>query len=423
MDAKIKEILLNKVIKIAQNTSDPANREFKRGKFLGSEGVGFQLVDEHLDAFEGLIKYILNHKNWSSKFSEKYIHDILRDLIIKLLNDGDGRNAKEYIDEFVEELDTHNVSFTTYIPLIGLRLEHDEQEFGNILLKTIKTEDITELRNSLKAILLTTKNFHKDEIQADEAARACLSEIKEGMVCAVQTINAEEIRAMERSMQDVRRALDVFKFCTPYFYHDNQRVIVGIMGEAIPGKRVMPMISTDSTKFTIDQESTGPFIAFELTNESLKKMEDIGALEFLHLLKKDENDLTNFEKTLLRGLHWFASAQTQEEVENRFLNLIICIETYLTPKDGNPIQTAIAEGAAIILSNELEQRKKIKRKVQNLYRKRSAVSHGGRKSILDSDLNELIIIAGTLTIILVKKISEFQSQKELLHWIEDQKLG
>ena len=133
--------------------------------------------------------------------------------------------------------------------------------------------------------------------------------------------------------------------------------------------------------------------------------------------------MSAFEQTLLRGLHWFSSAETQEEPENRLLNLITCIETCLTPRDGNPITTAIAEGAAIIIAHDLAGRRHLKKRIQELYRRRSAISHGGQTALLDSEWTELRHIAGALLVTLIKRKEEFASQRDLLEWIETKKLG
>jgi len=56
-------------------------------------------------------------------------------------------------------------------------------------------------------------------------------------------------------------------------------------------------------------------------------MERIGAFKLSDILAKPEKQLTDFEKTLLRTLHWFSSSLTQPEIENQLLNMITCLET------------------------------------------------------------------------------------------------
>ena len=167
----------------------------------------------------------------------------------------------------------------------------------------------------------------------------------------------------------------------------------------------------------------GPLVPFELGDSDIKQMEEIGAFKLSDILAKPEKQLTDFEKTLLRTLHWFSSSLTQHEIENQLLNMITCLETLLTPRDGNPIGTAIAEGVAILIRTGYEDRITLKKKVQEIYRSRSAVSHGGKKEIFESDVKELEEISRTLIKTMIKRKDEFKSQKELLKWIEKQKLG
>ncbi len=141
------------------------------------------------------------------------------------------------------------------------------------------------------------------------------------------------------------------------------------------------------------------------------------------ILAKPVSALSDFERVLLRGLHWFGNALPQKEPENELLSLVTCLETFLTPRDGNPIGTAIAEGVALLLGNTLDERKKLKKRVKDLYGKRSSVSHGGEKAVLESDLIELREIAKNFIQRMISLGKRIQSQKELLEMIEDQKLA
>ena len=61
--------------------------------------------------------------------------------------------------------------------------------------------------------------------------------------------------------------------------------------------------------------------------------------------------------------------------------------------------------------------------VKRLYGKRSGVSHGGRKAILETDLTQLEAITQAMTVVMIRRKDEFSSQEDLLDWIEEQKLG
>ena len=96
---------------------------------------------------------------------------------------------------------------------------------------------------------------------------------------------------------------------------------------------------------------------------------------------------------LLRSIHWFASSQTQFEKENKFLNLMTCLETLLTPSGmaliSPSLANQVAEGVARLLTTELEDRIALKKRVHALYGMRSGASHGGQKAIQETDVLDL----------------------------------
>lgn len=69
------------------------------------------------------------------------------------------------------------------------------------------------------------------------------------------------------------------------------------------------------------------------------------------------------------------------------------------------------------------KRKRLKKRFLKLYKLRSAISHGGRKEILEADVHELKIIAGLLTKYMINHKDEFQSRETLFEWFELKRLS
>jgi Apea-like HEPN len=135
------------------------------------------------------------------------------------------------------------------------------------------------------------------------------------------------------------------------------------------------------------------------------------------LQKSQQSD---FERTLFRGIHWFAASQKQFERENELLNLMTCVETFLAPPDGRSVKNEVARGVALLLATEPEMRKVLKEKVRDLYRVRSEISHGGQQIVLEQHLVELRTIAINLIFQMIERKEEFTSQKSLISWLKNQ---
>ncbi len=152
-------------------------------------------------------------------------------------------------------------------------------------------------------------------------------------------------------------------------------------------------------------------------------MERFGVFKVAEILKQ-EIDERSFGETLLRGIRWFSNAQIQVVKENQYLNLTSCLETFLTPGDPNDkISNTIAEGVAFVLGNGQKERRQLKKKIKDLYDKRSRVSHGGHSAIPTSDLEALRRITGDFLSQMIQRMDEFRTRNDLDEWIEDQKFG
>jgi len=148
----------------------------------------------------------------------------------------------------------------------------------------------------------------------------------------------------------------------------------------------------------------------------------LGVFQVGKILQKNQQT-NDFERAILRSIHWHGASVAQTEIKNKFLNLLTSIESLLTPKDGEPIANAIAEGVAFVLGDDLEKRRHLKKQMKGLYGLRSSLSHGGQKEILDADLSHLQDIAGKLLVWAIKQVDNFKSHQELFDWIDEQKFS
>lgn len=424
MNPDTKHVLLKNIIKLAHNRKEESKDFNEGGKIFYRDGCVIELFGEDVNLHVKTIKIILKESNWSERFSEKYIENQLNKVILKVSKDKHSKNAESYFEELINELTDYSDKLTVYIPLFGIKLVENAVQLGNVSLVKMTDVELSNLiANFEKVVMLTTNTEKEKKLILDNGTKRIKDHI-EGIVCAKFSVNAEAIRAKERGEDEARRIIDLFRYAIPVIYSDQLRVSVGLYGEVLPTvTKLSPIISNKGKIFSMRYESTGPLQAFALSNENKEIMKEIGVFRLANVLRKHRNKLTDFERTLINGVHWFATSQTQNEIENKILNLIICLETFLVPRDGNPIGTFIAEGVAFILSKDLENRLLIKSKVKTFYNKRSKLSHGGSKDILESEYYELLLFVHQFVRIMIQRKDEFKSKNDLFIWIENEKLG
>jgi hypothetical protein len=323
---------------------------------------------------------------------ENFIFELLVSAVI-------GKSREEIINELNTVLD-HIASFDkevlVYIPIEGLKLEFDNLKIGEITFRRINQDSFLKI--------VGIHGAEPDWLFAEFRAIA------------------EPYRALERAQEEAALAMDVLRYALASLKNSNESYAIGIEGEV--GKTISRYPIVESA------DSSGDIYYLEvkrgLSNIVInleKVLEDSGANEIVSILNMG-SAISDFEKAILRAVHWFSLAEKQLGNENKLLALITCLETFLTSEYGNPIRNTVAEGSAIILANTLESRKYVKQRINEFYKQRSSISHGGgSKNILDSDIIELKELVQSFIQAMIKRKNEFQTRKNILEWLDDQKLS
>jgi len=407
-----------KINKIAKNISKDFGAEIFPMKMISAEGVSFALFGDIVELYNELVRDLLNKVGWGDKFSEKYIENKLNSLIAKTASE----KSYDKTVERVKEIDDEYIEFTTkcsvFIPIFGLAVSQP-LIIGKVEFLQIDNTKLESILCSMKDVILLTSNTDEEKQQILEIQRNAISLKLLNSVCSHLQIVAEPNRVKELAEVETQRALDILMFSIPALYPPSHKISLGLWGEV--GKDARISLIYSDTNFKLDHQMVGPLHNLTIDSNNISRMEELGVFRFSQILNNKDLSLTDFEETVLRSLHWYANSLRQSENENAFINLITALESLLTPRDGSPIGTAIAEGCAFLLSKDLQARKRIKRRIKELYGFRSGVSHGEKKAILDIDLIELRAYLMVILKTMANRLTEWSSQKDLLNWIEDQK--
>ncbi|HEX8230518.1 MAG TPA: hypothetical protein VF826_14555 [Chloroflexia bacterium] len=316
---------------------------------------------------------------------------------------------------------------TIHVPLIGVEMEVPFAQVGRVVLKNMEKEQLDQLAQQIESLVRESDEASQEVEGLVSAQLPQMLESFNASVCAEIRISGDPERAKKEAEATCRRVLDLLRYSIPVLYpnHLDLDIVIGIRGDILPSTpaHTALVISSDGGKSSWHWQAEDTRTSFVISADSLKIMERLGVLEVGQILDKPELQWNDFESTLLDAIHWFANAQMEIEIAYRLLSLITCLETFLTPQDGNPIGAAIAEGTAIIVGTDLEERKALKKRVHKLYQMRSAITHGGRKEVPEEQVAELTGIAQALIGQMIKRRAEFEDRDALLEWILDQKLS
>ena len=318
------------LIEISNEAQKIDRKGEKRTVIKFSEGASFVLLDQTVDKYESLVKGILGQNDLSHKFSEKYIEGRLRSVIAKIIQSNEKeRCARKSLEDLINSLLNYNQEWTVLVPLAGLELELDSIGLGKITIFKMTHQRMEEFLAEFDKITLATRTGKEAKQEMMQVSRKVFKSLL-GDACAKFQVVAEPERARERAEEETRRVLDIFRYCIPFLYQKSLRVNVSLKAEKNRQVRWTPIISCNMKSASLKSELIGQIALFKLDNESIGKMEKIGAFKLFDTLAKERQQLSDFEEALLRSIHWFSNHLDQYEIENQFLSLVICLETLLS---------------------------------------------------------------------------------------------
>jgi hypothetical protein len=370
--------------------------------------VSYRLSNEYRDRFDQLVSQFVKHADWSDKFSEMFLTNKLRGVFASIIKHGES-NAGKAVEGLLRELELYNTEETIYLYVVGIDMD-EEFSLGNITL-------LRGTEESLKGRPADRLMGHdKDGLVGQILEKRMATDFWDASLSEYKVI-AEPQRAFERARDETRRALEILRYASKSLYPLQEELRIGLEDEQGYDARTAFIVSAD--RITVRPDRDRPK-RLKIDAELRKKLAESGAYVLGNILKK--KSATEYEEVLLRAVHWFSAALLETELENSFLFMIISLETLFTPKDRDPISTAIAESVALIFADELAKRKEIKATIKKYYAMRSGISHGGKKNVMESQYFRLMEIVLTIISKLTSRTADFSDRSALLQWIEDLKL-
>jgi Apea-like HEPN len=428
-----KKSLVRKIVAITQEITSFNTPPKRHRRYLIHEGVGFALVDEGAEKYDSITREFLEKLKWSEKYTESNTEKKLRELVSKAIEGKGNTFLENMLQKMVDEYDSINQLASVFLPIDGISIMKD-LEFGEFTFRKNSPELKERItRMFAKAVEKTSNTKKAKKIFKTDVSKK-LEQMFEHQVIAEFKVIAEASRAQEIALRKMRRTLDIIRTSIPLLYSSNFKIEVGIGGEVPPSSFITFSVSNQSAN--INETLLSPDRAYELDKKSMKKMEDCGLLIALELFKMQDKDTVNpIQESYLQAIHWLANAQSQRERENKFLSLVTCLETFLAPEkdSGLPITNTVAESYVFLIfsgsdlksaskkskETPYELRKRVKKRIKELYDIRSKITHGGKVYLTEKDMNDLTVAAYTIMRHIFNNLSVYTSLVDVRRRVEE----
>ena len=337
---------------------EPPYRVIGNGQYV----IHGELLEKQSQLVEVLVASCNN--KCSTKYAENAIDDIIASQVKR-------KNIKKATESIEKVLTDCSLTHAVYVPLAGLDVVNTVR-IGNVRLINAK-KALKEIMPVLKRNAEGKKNGQKF---LDNEIPLLEKEFSTGGCAVVAGVVAEHAKAHEIAIEECAFVVDVLRFSSFAIYHRGFRVPHGIVIQSQYMRPSMASVTISSDgHFRSSHSAVGQIRPFELNKENIKISRELGILKLAQRRARDL--LTNLDRQVIRSIHWFAESQAQDSEENELLNLVVCMEMFLTPAGGESISGSIADGISILLCEGIQSKLKVRKFIKDkVYKARSSITHG-----------------------------------------------
>lgn len=422
MNPNKRQAIIEKLTYIATHTTDSSlyDSSSPPRMVLGiDDGWFISLVGEAAEAYHAVGNMLMSEALWKEKVSQGFInqgvHALLREIVKDRVN-GKMDTIPAHLDAFLAECEQTSETYDVYLPLDNIQMAYDRLVFGKTTLVNMHSAQLEEHLQQFTAAIADPVERESILTHWQRDALPLL----QNRVAAVYTISAEPGRAHELAEAEWYRFLDILRYFIFVTAKKTIYIDVGLRGDVrygVGAAVLIPSTTHHIFQTTTTLKSPQPILIGPAVESAMRVY---GVYALAELLKPAAK--TAFSDTLFTGIHWVANALMQSEPANEYLSLVSCLETFLTRQRGDlvSIGNAVASGVGWVLGRDHSDRITLHKEVQDIYNKRSTISHGGKQEDIANLLPRLREIVAAFILQMVLRRDEFRTsgKQGLFDWVD-----
>jgi hypothetical protein len=379
------------------------------------------LIFRRLETRQALLEFRkrFERKNWLPKWSEKYLREVEATLMGEAFTKPAEADVLAAVERAAAILDAEPPENVVVLPIAHLLLSDMELAFPNMVLHTITEGRLAEIRQRYNHILDSSKHTEEEKanlrVIVDETTKLMLN-----LPCAVVTIRGDKDKVLDDATRAAETVVDFLQFVAAKYEYSFKEIRIRIGGDLVTNQPPTIIMASDGSSIQDIRKRLFEH-RFQLEQRHIDEMRIEGFGPLFDALAKPEADRTEFEKVLLRAMHWVADAERQQLPENKTTSYITAIDMFFSTKD-EPVTRDVTEGTAVIIGSTLADRTAILAHINKVYDTRSKISHAG-----DPADREAYVMAKTLALNLIARLSamssQFESKQSLRSWLKERRLS
>ena len=370
--------------------------------------------------YQSLPKELLAYSKAEKRCSVEYITRLLQGLIVILMLEG-GRSAIGVDDAKPRIVVLLEILSHTWPERTVLHELHGVMFIGRVRPVAIAGARVARFTSRDKARLTALYRARGKTFSDGEKRDEFLALVKNRVdFLAIQavawcTYAAEDTRAEELSLDTMRWVVILFRYAYMSISHNSGKTAIGIAPHQTLANLVIAEDRVGTSYFDSAVRPREPLDYFFVFPSTRAKMRQAGVFVLSSILEKSDNGKTlkdqSFQFALLQALQWVVDSLDQSNNASKILSMTVALETLFSEESFN-VTSQVADGTAMVLTRDPEERRKISKTMRGLYKKRSAAAHGGTTSISDADVLEMQEKATLVIGVLCHHVSDYRLRSE-----------
>ena len=269
-------------------------------------------------------------------------------------------------------------NLTFYIPLNGFLSLIKPIQIGDVEIKHLTEVDVSALRSSIAKIMIDRSRADGVEVSVDAAHQASMQHfhgVQDGYY-AITSFSLDFAKLgktpppindlVANSLERTREALAILYFSSLTFF-DAKFLNIGltVKGEFHNSRSNISLtaISENGNYFYSVDRFIGVTHEFHFSDHFFEHVSNLG-FEFLTTMIPQRKN--NYQKSLFRAINWYVKGRRSNDNQDKLLNYSISLEIILSTVKDTSITAQVAEGMALLLATEIEDRKYIYKQMKRL---------------------------------------------------------
>lgn len=377
---------------------------------------------ETLQAAIDAEKQIESNPDWNARWSSWEIRRVIGDALGEAaLQNLSPEQTLEHVTNAAAKLDVPGEEWLHYYIAGGVFFSN-EIKLGSFRAFRLIGAEYEAMTKTYRDTLYSTAHTTEEKEEMLKQRLADLHRLN-GMACVeVRVAGGDQRFRLQLAEERLEEALDFFQLL-----HEDH-------GGWPPGTKIvareLPFDVAPIPMIRFDRAATSWQVTFDhmrratISAEMVEKAKATELRALVAALEKLPEERGDFERALLNAMHWIADARRQPAPELQLTDAITALEMFFTmDQPGTPISRDVSEGVALIVGKTLEQRRRIKERVQDLYNKRSKISHAGKREITDAELYEVRNLVMYFLRGICKLAPFFKKRVDVRTWLETLRLS